>query len=209
MTIKAKICGLNTPETVAAAVEAGASHIGFVFYEKSPRNITAEQLAALAGHIPPSIKKAGVFVNPTDDQLSAVCSHLDLIQLHGSETPERVTQIKQKFGLAVMKAIAIDCADHITLAKSYENAADMLLFDAKSDGDLPGGNGVRFDWKLIQGTEWKIPWMLSGGLDVGNLDRAIRISGAKAVDVSSGVESSPGKKSIAKITAFMSKVKSQ
>lgn len=209
MTVKAKICGLSTPETVHAAVAAGAFYIGFVFFERSPRNVTAEQAEILAEKIPASVIKTGVFVNPGDDQLRQVLAHapLDLIQLHGEETPERIQEIKTRFRLPVMKAIAISGPDDIKLAKTYEKVADMLLFDAKAPTSLkdalPGGNGLQFDWQLIKGTEWQIDWMLSGGLDVDNVSEAISTSGAKIVDVSSGVEESPGNKSIARIKAFL------
>ncbi len=210
ITTKVKICGLSTPDAVQAAAQAGASHVGFVFYQKSPRYVTPEQVAELAVAISGSVIKTGVYVDPNDDLLKKTVAQINLIQLHGTESPERVRQIKNRFRLPVMKAIAIDCPDHITLAKTYENVADMLLFDAKApaslEGGLPGGNGLSFDWQLIQGTEWKIPWMLSGGLDAENITEAISISGARIVDVSSGVESSPGKKSSARIKAFISKV---
>ena len=212
-TVKAKICGLRTPDAVKAAVSADASHIGFVFYEKSPRNVTPEQAAKLSTEIPKSVVITGVFVDPSDDLLKSTLKHapLNLIQLHGEETPERVAEIKKNFNLPVMKAIAVDCPEHIAQAKEYENTADMLLFDAKApdtlEDGLPGGNGLSFDWHLINGTEWRIPWMLSGGLDVDNVCEAISTSHAKMVDVSSGVESRPGIKSIAKITAFMNEVK--
>ena len=210
MHVKVKICGLSTAEAVRTAVKSGASHIGFVFFEKSPRNVTAEQVAELSIEIPASVIKTGVFVDPDNQQLAQAVATIDLIQLHGEETPERVQEIKNHFNLPVMKAIAIDSSDHIVLAKTYENVADMLLFDAKApetlkDG-LPGGNGLSFDWQLINGIEWHIPWMLSGGLDQNNVRQAINTSGAKFVDVSSGVETRPGEKSIAKIKAFISEV---
>ncbi|PCI31833.1 MAG: phosphoribosylanthranilate isomerase [Alphaproteobacteria bacterium] len=214
MTVKIKICGLNTPEAIKAAVQAGASHIGFVFFEKSPRNVTAEQVADLAAPIPEGIIKTGVFVNPGDDQLTQILAlaPLDLIQLHGAETPARVQEVKDRFGLPVMKAIAIAGPDDITRAKSYDTVADMLLFDAKAPVDLenalPGGNGLSFDWQLIRDTDWQVPWMLSGGLDQDNVAEALTISGADYVDVSSGVETSPGRKSLDKINAFISKVTS-
>ncbi|MBL4803185.1 MAG: phosphoribosylanthranilate isomerase [Emcibacter sp.] len=213
MTIKVKICGLSTVQSVRAATEAGASHLGFVFFEKSPRNVTPEKVAELAADIPSSILKTGVFVNPDNQQLQRILNiaPLNLIQLHGNESPERVQEIKKYFGLPVMKAIAISDTNDIALAKTYENSADMLLFDAKPTASLkdalPGGNGLSFDWQLIKGTDWQIPWMLSGGLDALNIRQAITISGAEIVDISSGIENQPGEKSIAKIKAFISKVK--
>lgn len=213
MTVTVKICGLSTAETIHAAVYAGASHIGFVFFEKSPRNVTAGQAGILAEKIPASIIKTGVFVNPTDEFLEQTLAHvtLDLIQLHGTESPKRVTEVKNRFSLPVMKAISIASPDDVAKAKTYENSADMLLFDAKApaslENSLPGGNGEIFDWILIKNTIWTIPWMLSGGLDEHNVQSAINISGASIVDISSGVENTPGGKNIAKIKAFISEVK--
>ncbi len=209
MPLKAKICGLTTPETVRAAAAAGASYIGFVFYEKSPRNISPARAAELAAHIPASVTLCGVFVNPSDEQLRSTLAHtpLDLIQLHGQESPRRCQEIKNHFKRPVMKAIAVTSAQDITAAKAYENTADILLFDAKPEPDqenaLPGGNGLRFDWQLMKGHQWHIPWMLSGGLDADNLETAIAISGAAIFDVSSGIENHPGEKSIPKINAFL------
>jgi len=214
MSVKAKICGLTTPEAVQAAVRAGAAYIGFVFYEKSPRNISPEQAAKLAAKIPATVTICGVFVDPTDEQLDSTLGHipLDLIQLHGAESPRRVREIRKQFKRPVMKAIAVASSEDIghediKSAKTYENAADMLLFDAKApasrpDG-LPGGNGLPFDWHLMKSHHGSIPWMLSGGLDATNLAAAMAISGAVMVDVSSGVENKPGEKSITKINSFM------
>ncbi|HEC00268.1 MAG TPA: phosphoribosylanthranilate isomerase [Sphingomonadales bacterium] len=214
MTIRAKICGLSTPETVTAAVDAGASHVGFVFFAKSPRNISPEQLAELCKDIPSSVVKTGVFVNPEDSQLDRILTvaPLDLLQLHGSESPARVQEIKTRFKRPVMKAIAVSGSDDMVRAKAYESSADMLLFDAKAPTELtdalPGGNGLAFDWQIIQAAEINLPWMLSGGLNMDNIADAIAISGAQMIDVSSGVESRPGLKDSAKIKAFMSKVNS-
>ncbi len=214
MTIRAKICGLSTPETVTAAVDAGASHVGFVFFAKSPRNISPEQLAELCKDIPSSVVKTGVFVNPEDSQLDRILTvaPLDLLQLHGSESPARVQEVKTRFKRPVMKAIAVSGPDDMVRAKAYESSADMLLFDAKAPTELtdalPGGNGLAFDWQIIQAAEINLPWMLSGGLNMDNIADAIAISGAQMIDVSSGVESRPGLKDSAKIKAFMSKVNS-
>lgn len=209
MPLKAKICGLTTPETIRAAIAGGAAYIGFVFYEKSPRNISPARAAELAAEIPDSVVICGVFVNPTDEQLTSTLDHipLDLIQLHGQESPQRCQEIKNHFKRPVMKAIAVTTAQDITTAKAYENTADILLFDAKpaagQKNALPGGNGLRFDWHLMTDQQWHIPWMLSGGLDADNLETAAAISGAAIFDVSSGVENHPGEKSIPKINAFM------
>lgn len=209
MTIKVKICGLSTPESVRAAGKAGATYMGFVFYPPSPRHIPPEQAAELTAHIPPSVIKVGVFVTPDDDQLEHILRHipLNLIQLHGTETPKRVLEIKKRFALPVMKAIGVSDRHDIDRARNYENVADMLLFDTKApisvNNTRPGGRGVSFDWQLIKGTDWAVPWMLSGGLNEDNILTAIAITGARIVDVSSGVESRPGEKNNAKITAFM------
>ncbi|NOZ66482.1 MAG: phosphoribosylanthranilate isomerase, partial [Alphaproteobacteria bacterium] len=200
------------PETVKAAVDAGASHVGFVFFAKSPRNISPEQVAELCRDIPPSVIKTGVFVNPEDEQLDRILAvaPLDLLQLHGSESPARVQEIKARFKRPVMKAIALSAPDDMAGARAYESCADMLLFDAKAPTDLtdalPGGNGRAFDWRIIQAAEINLPWMLSGGLNMDNIAEAIATSGAQMIDVSSGVESRPGLKDSAKIKAFMSKV---
>ncbi|MCF8473250.1 MAG: phosphoribosylanthranilate isomerase [Emcibacter sp.] len=212
MTSHAKICGLTTPESLKAAIRTGARYVGFVFFEKSPRNLTAENAQKLAAMVPKSVVKTGVFVDPDDDFLGHILEHisLDLIQLHGSESPERIKAIKTQFNIPVMKAISVSEKSDIDRAKQYESVADMLLFDAKpppsQNEALPGGNGLQFDWSLISGTDWTISWMLSGGLDPQNVAEAIGISGANIVDVSSGVEDRPGHKSIPKIMAFMKAV---
>jgi len=209
MSIAVKICGLTTPGGVRAACDAGAAYTGFVFYPKSPRHITGLQAAALAALVPETIRKVGVFVDPNDDDLRQILGHvaLDLIQLHGSESPARLQQIKDNFKLPVIKAIAVADNDDIAYAKTCESVADILLFDAKPPishkNTLPGGNGLSFDWQLIKTTDWHRPWLLSGGLNEGNVMAAVAASGAKAVDVSSGVESRPGVKDSAKINGFM------
>jgi len=209
MTIKAKICGLTSREAVRAACDAGAAYCGFVFYAKSPRHITADKAAELAGLVAEPVRKVGVFVDPDDDRLDAVLSRvpLDFIQLHGAESPARVQEIRQRFRRPLIKAIAISGPDDIARAHDYEAVADMLLFDAKVPASvknaLPGGNGLSFDWRLINATDWGPPWMLSGGLNADNILQAVAATGAKFVDVSSGVESRPGNKDSAKITGFM------
>jgi len=212
---QAKICGLSTPASVQVAVDGDAAYVGFVFYGPSPRNVSAKEAADLVRLLPDDVKSVGVFVNPDDDFLSDILEHvdLDIVQLHGAESPERVADVKQRFGKTVMKAIAVAGADDIDKAKAYENVADMLLFDAKApkdlDNALPGGNGLAFDWQLIAGSDWQVPWMLSGGLDVENVTEALHISGAHLVDVSSGVESAPGIKDEDKIKAFLKAVNEQ
>ncbi|MBM3518597.1 MAG: phosphoribosylanthranilate isomerase [Alphaproteobacteria bacterium] len=210
--VRAKICGLNDPASVAAGVEGGAAFVGFVFYPPSPRAVTPAQAAALATGVPPRVTKVGLFVDADDATLAATLATvaLDMVQLHGGETPERVTAVRRRHGLPVMKALKIAAAEDVARAAAYETAADWLLFDAKPPtsmtGALPGGNALAFDWRLVRGQRWRLPWMLSGGLDAGNVAEAVAISGASAVDVSSGVERRPGEKDTARISAFLGAV---
>ncbi|UZW56453.1 phosphoribosylanthranilate isomerase [Sphingobium sp. JS3065] len=201
-----KICGLSTPETVGAAMRADATHLGFVHFPKSPRHIEADQLRALTAPVPSHIHRVAVLVDPTDEILTELTATdaLTALQLHGKETPERVAIIRQRFGLSVWKAIPVKTRADIDAARAYAGAADLLLFDAKTpDGAaLPGGMGLRFDWTLLRGVPISVPWGLSGGLGIDNVAEAIRITGAPLVDVSSGVESAPGIKSVDKIMAF-------
>ncbi len=193
-----KICGLSQPEHVAAAVDAGARYVGFVFFPKSPRAVSAEQARSLGQAVPPGVAQVGLFVNPDDAQLQDTLEivPLDLIQLHGSESPERVAEIKARTGLPVMKAVGISDAADLPALTDYGLVADMLLVDAKAPRDavLPGGNGLAFDWRLLVGRTWLRPWLLAGGLTPDNVAEAIRLTGARGVDVSSGVESAPGVK---------------
>lgn len=213
MTLRAKICGINSRLALDAAVAGGAGFVGFVFYMKSPRAVTAGEAAALGATTPNGIKKVGLFVDDSDDRLAEIinATKLDMLQLHGKETPERVDAIKQRFGLPVMKAVSIAEAADLAVADGYLGHADWLLFDAKPPpqmtGALPGGNALRFDWQLLAGRSWPLPWMLSGGLTAENLAEAVRISGARVVDVSSGVESRPGQKDPVKIAAFLAAAK--
>lgn len=212
MTVEAKICGINAPEAMRAAVDGGAAYVGLVFYPPSPRYVTPIEAAALARLAPAGVVKVGLFVDIGDAVLAEVLSQvpLDVLQLHGAETPERVRDIKAATGLAVMKAIKIAAADDVAAANPYVGVADRLLFDAKAppdlEGALPGGNALRFDWQHLGGRKWPCPWMLSGGLDAGNVAEAVAISGASAVDVSSGVEQRPGAKSADRIAAFLAAV---
>ena len=209
MSVATKICGLGDERGVMAALQGGARFLGFVFYPPSPRHVTPEQVAALAAAIPSGITKVGLFVDATDDMIGATLAKapLDLLQLHGEESPERVGQLKRRFGRPVMKAIPVASRPDVDAAKAYLNVADWLLFDAKPPRDLenalPGGNGLVFDWKLLGERSWPLPWMLSGGLSADNLGQAVQITRATAVDVSSGVESRPGHKDPAKIAAFL------
>lgn len=208
--VKAKICGISTPETMQAALEAGARWVGLVFFAKSPRNVSIATAAELSRMVGTGTRVVGLFVDPTDDFLDDVTGQvpLDLIQLHGGETPERVAAIRARFNLPVMKALKVGEAADLDAATAYEPVVDMLLFDAKppKGAILPGGNGVAFDWSLLVGRNWQKPWMLSGGLDPTNVADAIRATGARAVDVSSGVEDAPGRKSPDLIRGFLSAV---
>ncbi|MEL7465716.1 MAG: phosphoribosylanthranilate isomerase [Pseudomonadota bacterium] len=200
-----KICGLTDAATVAAAAEAGARYVGFVFFAKSPRNIDFDAARTLAAETPPGVMKVALVVNPDDaliDQVAA--APIDMIQLHGSETPERVGEVKARSGLPVMKAVGIAGAEDVSRIDAYAEVADQLLIDAKppKTGELPGGNGVSFDWRLIANRDWTVPWMLAGGLTPENVREAIRLTGARQIDVSSGVESGPGVKDAALIRAF-------
>ncbi|SER87454.1 phosphoribosylanthranilate isomerase [Sphingobium sp. YR768] len=201
-----KICGLSTADTVGAAVQAGASHVGFVHFPRSPRHVEPDQISALAAAIPATVERIAVVVDADDDQLARLTGTgaLSGFQLHGKESPERAAAIRQRFGLPVWKAISVKTRADIDAANAYASAVDRLLFDAKTpDGAaLPGGMGLRFDWTLLRGIAIPAPWGLSGGLGIDNVAEAVRITGAPLIDVSSGVESAPGIKSVDKIMAF-------
>ena len=206
-----KICGLSTPESVIAARDGGATHLGFIFFPKSPRNVTPDQAAALVAHRGDADTVA-VTVYADDGFLDEIVAKLkpDVLQLHGSESLQRVEEIKVRYGRPVMKAFAVRDETDLDRAKSYAGAVDMLLLDAKppEGSDLPGGNGVSFDWSLLTRLQTKTPVLLSGGIDLDNVIDAIHHvrDGANAItglDVSSGVESAPGVKNISKIGAFL------
>jgi phosphoribosylanthranilate isomerase len=213
MPVEAKICGLKDPAALAAVVKGGARYAGFVFYPPSPRNVKAAEAAALVAMLPERITPVGVMVDPSDAEIDAVIGEVDLdvLQLHGSESPERVSAIARRTGLKVMKAIKVASEADVASAARYEGAADMLMFDTRPSESakttLPGGTGQSFDWSLMKGFASKRPWLLSGGLNAGNVVEAVAISGARAVDVSSGVELSPGRKSPERIAAFLSVVR--
>lgn len=202
-----KICGLTTPDDVDTAVQAGARYLGFVFFAKSPRAVTTDSAAALALRVPPGVMRVGLFVNADDDFLASVLDHvaLDMIQMHGTESPARVAAVKARFGLPVMKAVGVSGPQDLDALWDYGLVADQLLVDAKppKEAALPGGNGVAFDWRLLVGRKWLKPWMLAGGLTPDNVAQAIRLTAAPAVDVSSGVERAPGVKDTALIRAFV------
>jgi phosphoribosylanthranilate isomerase len=208
MPVAVKICGLGSEAAVAAAVAGGAAYVGFVFYPPSPRAIGAAEAARLCAAVPAGVGRVGLFVDADDEAIAAVLDRvpLDLLQFHGEESPERVAAAKLRFGRRVVKAISVAAGQDAAVAARYEDVADMLLFDAKPPrraDALPGGNGLAFDWRLIAGRTWRLPWMLSGGLDATLLAEAVRISGASLVDVSSGVERRPGDKDPDKIREFL------
>ena len=211
--IRVKICGLRDEVGLNAAVEAGANYVGFVFFPKSPRNVTIEQAAHLAAMVPPGVAKVALTVNMDDAGLDAILNAvpIDIIQLHGYESPERVLEVKARYGLPVMKAVGIAEASDMDQIDVYARVADQLLIDAKppKGADLPGGNGLAFDWQLVRDKKyWTVPWMLAGGLTPENAALAILRTGAKQLDLSSGVESAPGVKDPAKIRAFFEAVRS-
>lgn len=204
--IPVKICGLSTPETLAAAVECGAAFVGFVFYPASPRAVTPERAAQLAAAIPSQgVRTVALTVDPTDADLQEIFDAFspDMIQLHGEEDPERVRWIRHHAGRPVIKAIRVSGEEEIARAAAFEDCADWILFDARPpDAALPGGTGKVFDWALLRDYAGKRPWMLSGGLYAGNVGAALDLLRPDAIDLSSGVEESPGVKSIEKIRAL-------
>ena len=201
-----KFCGLQSADDVSAAASAGARYVGFVFFEKSPRNLSLQRAASLALEVPLGLCKVALTVNADDAFLDALANvvAVDMLQLHGSETPARVTEIKQRYGLPVMKAVGIAQAEDLPQLDAYMNVTDQILVDAKppKGSALPGGNGLAFDWRLLAGRSWPKPWMLAGGLTPENVAEAARMTGARQVDVSSGVERSPGVKDAGLIAAF-------
>ncbi len=202
-----KICGVTRPDDVAAASAAGARYLGFNFFARSPRYVRPDLAAELAFDVPPGIAKVILVVDADDTLLDTILSKMpaDMIQLHGTESPDRVARIRARSGLPVMKAIGVANADDLTRIAEYEAVADQILIDAKPapGADLPGGNGLTFDWRLIAGRKWQKPWMLAGGLTPDNVARAINLTGASQVDTASGVESAPGVKDPALIRAFL------
>ncbi|NBD30814.1 MAG: phosphoribosylanthranilate isomerase [Alphaproteobacteria bacterium] len=206
--IQVKICGLRTADDVAAAVRAGARYLGFNFFPKSPRSVDADTARDLALAVPPGVAKVALVVNPTDTGLDHLTDMvpLDMLQLHGSESPERVAEIRARYGLPVMKVLGVAGAGDLDAIDSYSAVADQLLLDAKppKDAVLPGGNGLAFDWQLLAGRKyWTRPWMLAGGLTPDNVAEAIARTGARQVDVASGVETAPGVKDADKMAAFI------
>ncbi len=205
--VRVKICGVTSHQLMRDVGNAGAQYAGLVFFEKSPRNLSLDKARSIVLEAPTGLATVALVVNPSDRFLDSLTTTvpLDMIQLHGSETPQRVSEIKQKTGLPVMKAIGVAEKDDLRKLDVYATVADQLMVDAKpaKDAILPGGNGYAFDWSLLQGRRWTGPWMLAGGLNTENVAQAIAITGAQQIDVSSGVEICPGKKDKRKINAFV------
>lgn len=212
MSVTAKICGINDETAMRTAIAAGARFVGLVFYPPSPRALDPDAAASLAALVPAGVAKVGLFVDPDDALLDAVLAKvpLDLIQLHGDESPERCLDIRERTGLPVMKVIKVANAADVEATHAYAGAVDWLMFDAKAPKDmknaLPGGNALAFDWTLLSAQEWPVPWMLAGGLNADNVTEAVLASGATIVDVSSGVEAEPGRKDPDRIRAFLEEV---
>ena len=211
MTVDAKICGIKTREALDAAIDAGAKYIGLVFFGKSPRNVELATAAELACHARGRAKVVALVVDADDAALADISRTVkpDFFQLHGKETPERVAAIKARFGIPVIKAVAVETAHDAVAARAYAGIADLILFDAKAPkgSALPGGNGLAFDWSALAGVAETMDFMLSGGLNPQTVGDAIRLTGAKAVDVSSGVETAPGVKDAQLIRSFLHAVK--
>jgi phosphoribosylanthranilate isomerase len=212
MALDIKICGLKTEEALVAALNGGASHVGFIFFAKSPRNIEPQEAGRLRRLSEGRAKVVAVTVDATEDALDAIIEAVspDMLQLHGSETPDRVAEVKSRYRLPAMKALSIrETADFQELAR-YRGVADRFLFDAKppAGSDLPGGNGLTFDWRLLEPLDPSLDYMLSGGINAGNIGEALAYAHPSGIDISSGVESAPGVKEPALIDAFFRAVRS-
>jgi phosphoribosylanthranilate isomerase len=205
--MRVKICGLRSRSEVAAAAAAGAAYLGFVFFPPSPRSISLADARWIAGGIPDGLIRVALTVDADDETLAAIleAAQVDMLQLHGTESPERVADVRARFEVPVMKAIGLATEDDLPLVDAYAEVADQLLVDARAlpGADRPGGNGTPFDWQIIRAHRWRRPWMLAGGLTAENVAEAVRLTGADQVDVSSGVESSPGHKDPARVAAFV------
>ncbi len=205
--VQVKICGMTDAAAVKAAVAAGARYLGFVFFTKSPRNLTFDRAAELTALVPAGLCKVALLVNADDGFIDSLLATvpIDMLQLHGTESPGRVSEIRERFGLPVMKAVGVADESDLPPLLDYAKVADQLLVDAKPprNSELPGGNGLTFDWRLIAGRRWPVPWMLAGGLTPENVAEAAHLTGARQVDVSTGVEAAPGQKDAAKIHAFL------
>ncbi len=205
--MRVKICGLRSRADAAVAASSGAAYGGLVFFPRSPRHLTLADAAWVSGGMPDSLTRVALTVDADIPTLESIVETLriDMFQLHGRESPDRVAEIRDHFSLPVMKAIGIADEEDLAAIADYARVVDMLLIDARPprDAALPGGNGISFDWRLIQGRRWPVPWMLAGGLTPGNVAEAVRLTGADQVDVSSGVESEPGIKNPGMIAAFI------
>ncbi|MEI9851722.1 MAG: phosphoribosylanthranilate isomerase [Sphingomonas sp.] len=207
MPVTAKICGLSTPGALDAAIAGGASHVGFMFFPPSPRNLDFARAHALAARVPAHVGKVGVFVDPDDAVLEAALPSIDAIQLHKT-TPERAAAIRARTGREIWVTVAVKTRADLAAAAGYRGTADRILYDARTPDTaaLPGGMGLRFDWTLLRGFAHPLPWALSGGLDAANVSEAVRTTGAALVDASSGIETAPGIKDVDKIAAFLKAV---
>ena len=207
MSVRVKICGLREAGHLAAAAKAGAAYVGLNFFARSPRFVTLEKARALAVGAPEGLCKVALTVDADDAAMDAILAAVpvDMLQLHGHETPARVAALRARHGLPVMKVVGVSDAGDLAQIAGYEAVADQIMVDAKppKGAVLPGGNGVAFDWGLIAGRRWTKPWMLAGGLTAGNVAEAVRLTGARQVDVSSGVETAPGVKDAGMIAAFV------
>jgi phosphoribosylanthranilate isomerase len=205
--VQVKVCGLRTAADVDACAAAGVAYVGFNFFPRSPRFVAVDEARALALRSPPGTARVALTVDADDAVLDALTETvpLDILQLHGKETPERVAAVRARYGLPVMKAVGVGAAADLASIDAHARVADMLLIDARPapGAALPGGNGVAFDWRLIAGRRWPVPWLLAGGLTPANLAEAVRLTGARAVDVASGVETAPGVKDAGLIAAFV------
>ena len=207
MSIEVKICGLTDAAAVKAAVEGGAAMCGFVFFPTSPRNLTPKEAAELTKGVPEGVIRVGLTVDADDALLAEIASvaKVDMVQLHGAETPARTNEVRERFGLPVIKVLAVQGPDDLAAAKAYQGVADRLMFDAKppKDASRPGGNARTFDWRVLKNQTFTLPWLLAGGLTAENLTEAVKTSGAGAVDVAAGGEDAPGVKNVDKIRAFL------
>jgi len=211
MPVQVKICGINSAAAADAVLRAGADFGGLVFFAKSPRNLSLEQGKMLAGRMRSRVRLAALVVDDSDAALAAIASQVkpDFFQLHGQETPERAAQIRSRFGIPIIKAIPVSEAADLAKATAYDDVVEMFLFDAvpAAGASRPGGHGAAFDWRILEGRTFERPWFLAGGLNPENIARAIAVSGATMVDVSSGVESAPGVKSSDRIAEFVAAAK--
>ena len=207
MTIQVKICGISSADAADAAVGAGADFAGLVFHPRSPRRVAVEQAAHLSARLRGKVRIVALFSDPNDDELAAAiaAAQPDFLQLHGQEAPARAAEIRSRFGRPVIKAVPVADADDLACVPQWERVVDMLLFDAKPPrgATREGGHGAAFDWQLLRSRTFKRPWLLAGGLNTENVARAIRVAEAKAVDVSSGVETAPGVKDAELIKRFV------